>query len=352
MTASLAEKGLATQADRELGLPGIVELALGYQRAQVLFAANDVGVFEILAAAGGTAADVAARLHVHVRGARALLDACVALRLLRRVDGRYENSRTARLFLLANSEASFAPVLRFWQRYSYGPWGRLVNAVVENRPQAASGPKPGDLFDRLMEDEEQLRLFFDGLTGLARWPARKLADTVDFSRYRHLLDIGGGSGVYSEVIGRSYPDLRITLFDLDPVCALARQRFSAVDPTGRLRAVAGDFHRDPLPAGVDCALLCNVLHDWSEEECVALLGRTYQALSSGGQVIVVDFVPTAVHESVEASLMCLALLVDTCRGRVYAQDEVRTWLGTCGFRQVRQEALTGGMHIVFGTKEP
>jgi hypothetical protein len=143
----------------------------------------------------------------------------------------------------------------------------------------------------------------------------------------------------------------VTLFDLEPVCALARERFSRTPARDRLHAVSGDFHRDPLPAGADCALVCNVLHDWSEEECVALLRRTHRALEPGGQIVVVDFMPAHAGESLEASLMSLALLLDTCRGRVYRRDEVQAWLEACGFTRVRHAPLTGGMDVVAGAKD-
>ena len=90
-----------SEANRELGLPGVLELAVGYQRAQVLFTANDLGVFRVLAKGPRTAAEVAGALGLAERSSRALLDACVAIGLLRYVDAGYSNSRTARLFFRA-----------------------------------------------------------------------------------------------------------------------------------------------------------------------------------------------------------------------------------------------------------
>lgn len=338
-------------ADGELGLPGLVEVASGYQRAQALFAANALGVFQRLADGALTAEEMAAALGAPVRGVRSLLEACAALRMLRRTGDRYENSRTARLFLLPGEDASFAAVLRFWQRFSYGAWGRLTEAVRDDQPQTATGPKPHDLFDHLLRDDAQVRLFFDGLAGLAYWAAHKLAETVDFSGRHHLLDVGGGSGVYSSVIAARHPHLTVTLFDLEPVCALARERFARVQADGRLRTVAGDFHHDPLPGGVDCVLFSHVLHDWSPPECLALLRKAHDALAPGGEVLVLDFLPEEGQTTVAASLFSLALLLDTNRGRVYTREAVSGWLQQCCFGRIGHMAMTGGTSLVTAMKD-
>src|SRR6516165_5401718 len=166
----------------ELGLQGIAELAAGYQRAQVLFTANGIGLFQALAAGPKTAEQIGQALKLPLRGLAPLLDACVALKLVRRSEKGYQNTLTARLFLVPGKEVSFGPVLRFWQRFSYGVWGRLEEAVRSGEPQTATGPKSKDLFEQLVNEPEQVRLFFDGLAGLAYWPSQKIAEIVAFDR--------------------------------------------------------------------------------------------------------------------------------------------------------------------------
>jgi predicted O-methyltransferase YrrM len=347
---ALAEKRDHAEAKEELGVNGIVELATGYQRAQVLFAANALDVFGALAGRAKSAAEVAQALGLGERGVRALLDACVALKLLRRSGDGYANSMTVRMFLKPEGEVSFAPVLRFWQQFSYGVWGRLENAVRDNRPQTATGPKPDDLFGQLLSDPDQTRLFFDGLAGLAYWPAKSIAEAVDFSGRRHLLDLGGGSGAFSAGIARRHEHLRVTLFDLAPVCRLARERFARAGLDARVEAVAGDFFHDAYPEGIDCALIANVLHDWSAPECVTLLQKVYAALPPGGLVLIYEVSSEAAQPTIEESLFSLALLLDTNRGRSYRVEEFVRWLGQTGFRDVRSQSITAGTSLITGVK--
>ncbi len=67
----------------------IMQLGLGFWGSKALLSAVELGLFTELAASGGPgdADALAARLGLHGRGARDLLDALVALRVLDRDDG-------------------------------------------------------------------------------------------------------------------------------------------------------------------------------------------------------------------------------------------------------------------------
>jgi 3-hydroxy-5-methyl-1-naphthoate 3-O-methyltransferase len=332
----------------ELGLPGLLDLALGFQRAQVLFTAAELEVFGILAGGAKSAAEVATELDAEPRGIEALLDACVALRILRRGPAGYENSGTTRVFLLRDGGPSFSGALRLWKRFGYDAWGRLATVLKDAGPQFTEG---ADLFEQLEGDPERLRLFSEGLGSLAYWPAQKLATVVDFSSRRHLLDLGGGSGVYAAAIADRYPQLRVTLFDRPRVCALALQRFRRLEREGRFGAIPGNFFQDPLPEGCDAVLLSHVLHDWSPEECTRLLGKVQASLPEGGEVVVHDFMPTERGVAPEASLFALTLVLDTPHGRVYTLSEMREWLEGVGFRRVQHQTVAGGTSVLTGRKE-
>lgn len=334
----------AKRASKELGLNGIFELALGYQRAQVLFATNGLGVFAALSKGGKTAPALAAELGLETEALVPLLDASVAMNVLRRSGDEYANTRTAGLFLVPGRDASFHKVLEFWKKFTYGTWGRLEESIRTYATRGSEG-RGSDLFDRLLADPGQFRIFFDGLAGLAFWPAKKISEQFDFSGCTHLLDIGGGAGAFSTAIAQSHPHLKVTLFDLEAVCALARERFEAAGLGDRARAVAGDFFNDPLPQA-DCALVANVLHDWSPEECRRLVGKIHDTLPPGGQIIIYEVMKPAGSSPIEVDLFALALHMDTQRGRVYDVEAMRPWLEEAGFKNIQSQPVTGGTGMV------
>src|SRR5581483_6133817 len=88
----------------------VLELFLGFWISRTVMAAVELGVFEVLGdekAPGGLSLEEAqATLGLAARPARALLDTCVATRLLEKADGRYRNAPLAARFLAAGSEYS------------------------------------------------------------------------------------------------------------------------------------------------------------------------------------------------------------------------------------------------------
>ena len=172
---------------------------------------------------------------------------------------------------------------------------------------------------------------------------------TSLEKLRHLLDIGGGAGAFSEAIALRHPHLQVTLFDLEAVCALARERFEAAGLGDRAKAVAGDFFNDPLPSA-DCALVANVLHDWSPEEARRLVSRIHQTLLPGGQIIIYEVMKPEGSSPIEVDLFALALHMDTQRGQVYGVEDMRPWLQEAGFENIQSQPVTGGTSMVTATR--
>ena len=55
----------------------------------------------------------------------------------------------------------------------------------------------------------------------------------------------------------------------------------------RLTPLAGDFFADPLPPA-DVYLLIEVLHDWTDEKCQAILGAIRRAAPPGAKLLVIE----------------------------------------------------------------
>jgi ubiquinone/menaquinone biosynthesis C-methylase UbiE len=78
-------------------------------------------------------------------------------------------------------------------------------------------------------------------------------------------DIGGGLGhLFYAVLDRA-PRARGVLFDLPQAVEHARR---AANP--RVSYVGGDFFKDPIPS-CDAYMMMMVLHDWSDDESIAIL---------------------------------------------------------------------------------
>jgi SAM-dependent methyltransferase len=102
----------------------------------------------------------------------------------------------------------------------------------------------------------------------------------------HVLDVGGGSGIYSSTLVAKHGHLRATVVEQEPVDRLARDEIRRHGLEGRIEVVTGNMFNDPWPTDADCVLLSNVLHDWDFPEIRKLIARTADSLPTGGLVVI------------------------------------------------------------------
>jgi cyclopropane fatty-acyl-phospholipid synthase-like methyltransferase len=121
--------------------------------------------------------------------------------------------------------------------------------------------------------------------------AAALADAIDLSGARHLLDVGGGAGEYAEALCRAFPSLRATVLDLPSTEPLARAVIAASPAAARMAFVAHDYRGGPLPGPADVVLFSNVLRGEAADEIDRLLTRAVHALTAGGLVVIHDLLP-------------------------------------------------------------
>lgn len=168
------------------------------------------------------------------------------------------------------------------------------------------------------------------LAGRAKNIAPVLAQKVDLSQAKCLLDVGGGTGLYSIAFLQRYPKLRAIVFDRPAVLKVTAEFARDYGVADRLQCVAGDMFADPLPADCDVALLSNVLHDWDVPECRNLVQRCAAALPAGGRLLIHDVFLNDDHAGpLYAALFSVALMVIT-EGRNYSGAEYKAWLREAG----------------------
>jgi len=118
--------------------------------------------------------------------------------------------------------------------------------------------------------------------------AREILNAYDFSRHRHLLDIGGSNGSFILAAAARHKRLGFTLFDLPAVGQIAQERIVSAGLDKRVSVVEGSFLADPLPDSADVATLIRVLHDHDDQSVEVIMAAAYQALKPDGALIVAE----------------------------------------------------------------
>ena len=310
----------------------LMALSTGFWAFKTLAAAHELDLFSRLTSGAGiTVAELAERLDLHPRPAEMLLTGCAALGLLEKTDGRYRNTPLSEAFLVRGKPYYFGGFVQMADKRLYAGWGRLTEALRTNRPTTWDPAVQSSMFDG--EDPMVLALFWEAMHSLSMMTARKLGEAVDLSHFRRLLDIGGGSGAYDIELCKLYGEMRATVFDLPHVAAIAARRIAEAGLTDRIETAGGSFF-EQLPKDHDVHLLSMILHDWDEAENLALLRRSFEALPSGGAVVISELLVNDEKTGpAPAALMSLNMLIET-EGRNYTPAEYSAWLEEAGFRHV------------------
>jgi hypothetical protein len=229
----------------------IFQLAIGYMASKHLVVANEIGLFQCLAASPVPLDALARRTGVPRRTVRISVDTMVALGLVEQHEDWYQNGPVAAAYLSGQSPADLRPMLRFYNRISYQTWGQLEEAL-------RSGQAPNRQGGGFSEEDQ--RLFSEGVEAFTAGPAEALAAGYAFSTHHRVLDRGGGTGSFLLRVLRQHAGLQGTLFELAGAAAPARQRLARAPEGARVEVVVGDFFKDPIPFGHDAIIVANILH--------------------------------------------------------------------------------------------
>ncbi len=280
-----------------------------------------LGLFTALAQRRRTAAELARDLGADQAALEVLANALVAIGLLEKAGSRYANGELAAACLVAGAAYLGDRVVAGRPR---GTEARLLRAV-RGIPHSAAAALPRALSRALYRDAQVL--------------GPRLAQGLDLSRRRHLLDVGGGLGGYAAAFCDAWPELHATVVDLPGVVREGRRLAVKTTAPGRLEFFAGDFLRDPLPRGCDVVLASDVLHGQRPSDAVRLVRVLHDALEPGGLLVLRDVLMERERTAPRwAALFSLTLLAASA-SRCYAEDEVRGWLLAAGFVDVREAVV-------------
>ena len=331
----------------------LMQLASSFWAFKTLSTAVELDLFTHMAQSGSLTVEQFAAVHgFAARPAEMLLAGCASLGLLQRSGSGYGNTALAAEFLVRGRPYYFGGFVTMLDKRLYAGWDKLPDAMRNNRPTTWDPSKHSSLFDGA--DPAMMATFWEAMHSLSTFTARTLGEAVDFSRFRRLLDVGGGSAAFDIELCRRYPQLRTTVYDLPFVTEIATRNVREAGLDGRIAMHGGNFFTDPqFPAGHDIVLFSMIMHDWDEQQDRELLRKCYQTLPSGGIVVICELLVNDEKTGPPAAaLMSLNMLVETEGGRNYTPSEYRGWLEATGFRNVEVKwfEAAGANGVVIGHK--
>ncbi len=310
----------------------LVQMITGFWVSKTLAAAVELDIFTRLSDVGATVQQFSQMLAIQTRPAEMLLTGCASLGLLVKKEERYYNSPLSSHFLVKGKPYYFGDGIAMMDKRLYLPWNGLTKAIRTNKPWRENE----GIFKSMASNPEEQRIFTEAMYSWSILSGKSLAEVFDFTSKRQLLDVGGGSGAYCIEVARRYSHLHAVVFDLPSALRIAEEKITEAGLSDRIKVCPGDFFAQELPDGSDVILLSMILHDWTAEKNLRILKKCFEALPSGGTVIVSELMTDDDKTGpVPAALMSLNMLIET-EGQNYTWSEYTQWLKDTGFKNIQR----------------
>jgi len=285
----------------------LLELLAGRCRAQAVASAARLGLGEALSRRPRAAAELADELGCDPDRLRRLLLYLVALGVCERVDGQGFGLTGVGRQLTDDALGPLASFLGSPEQWD--SWSRLPEALTRPTGSAYEATHGHGLYERLARDTDAAAAYDRGIEAFTRDEALALAEALDLTDVRRLVDLGCGQGLALQALLNRWPALTGVLADAPAVVTAAAARLPA-ELAPRVQTWSGDFHRE-VPGPADAYLLAHVLHNWDDGRAVALLRRCAAGLAPGGRVFILETVLIAGDHADQARQLDLEMLVLT-----------------------------------------
>ena len=313
-----------------------VRMATAYQASQALLAATSLGIFDVVASGKSNSTEIATALNADVGKTHRLLRALAAFSVMRdEGGGRFQLTEVGQSLCKDAPNSVRNIVLMFGGDQFALSFSKLTQCILtgKNGYELLTGDEIA--FAAYEGNPEAAAIFDEAMTAISALTGPALAKAYNFSKSKHLVDIGGGQGQVICSVLKNYPQLRGTLFDLPRVMEGARALIAREGVADRCDAIGGDMF-SAVPAGGDVYLFSHVLHNWDDERSIKVLEACRKALSSDATILILDRVMPEIVQPTPAAqanhLIDLTMLVRTAGGLERTAQQFEKLLKAAGLR--------------------
>lgn len=332
-----------TVHDPEAGmqLKGIFE---GSWMTQAVWVAAELGIADLLAETPRNAEQLAALTQTNSNVLYRILRALAGIGIFAEDrEGVFSLTAPAQL-LRSDVEGSQRYFSIMMGAEFHGAWGELLYSSRTGKPgfeKRFGAPA----FQYMLEHPERHAIYDKAMGSYGKAEVESMLAAYDFSGFRTLVDVGGGSGVLLTAVLDQYTGLEGVLFDLPPVAERARALFRESHLSGRCRIEGGDFFSS-VPAGADAYVLHHIIHDWEDREAVSILRACRDAMHAGSRILLAESVIPPGNEPSFGKLLDLMMLL--VGGRERTKEEYYRLFSAAGLKLSRIVPTASEVSIIEG----
>jgi ubiquinone/menaquinone biosynthesis C-methylase UbiE len=314
------------------------ELIYSFQVSRIILSAYELDIFSQINNNNGSAStEVANALETDPHATDRLMNALCAIGFLNKNDNRFYNTEFSSKYLSRKSKdylKGFHHTINMWDT-----WTHLTEVVRTGKTQRG--------LTKSSKREDWAESFIGAMHERASLQAKDLIDKLPLDNIRHMLDIGGGSGVYAMEFVKKNAANTATVFDLPEIIPITRKYVENEGLTKCFGFIAGDYNSDSIGKDFDFTFLSAIVHINSQDQNRLLVKKCFDVLNPGGIIVIQDQLMNEDRTQPYAgALFAINMLVGTECGDTYTEDEIRSWMTEAGFSEIiRIETFNNAMLV-------
>ncbi len=326
--------------DNLLTPKNIIELATSYRNSRILLTAIEFDLFTKLEGQLKTSNEIAGLLQTDQHATDRFLNALCALGFLRKVKNKFYNSNEASQYLV-KGKPDYLGTLEH-NVFLWRSWSTLTEAIRRG----------ASVTDKSKERANWTEAFIAAMHSRAKKQASVIPFLIDLTNVKSVLDVGGGSGIFSFGFVKAKKDIIATVFDLPGVIPLTQKYIAGAKLESKIKTVAGNYMSDDFPGKFDLIFLSAIIHSNSPEENLFLIKKCAKSLNLNGQLVIKDFVMKENRiEPKNGALFALNMLVNTKAGDTYTEEEIAGWMREAGLKQIARKDTSFGSSLIIGKNQ-
>jgi hypothetical protein len=325
----------------------LIQMAMGHYVSQIVYVAAQLRLADHLAKGRKSADELAGVTGTHAPSLFRLMRTLAHLGLLEH-DGTNQFGLTPLGEALQTgapgcARATVLTIASDW-------WSRGFEQLLYSVQTGKSGFEKAlgmPVFDWLSRNPQEASMFSETMVGFHGAEPPAVAAAYDFSKLATIVDVGGATGNLLSAILSKNPQSRGILYDLPHVVSDAPALLQARGCADRVTIESGSFF-EGIPSGGDAYLLSHIIHDWSEAQCLAILGNCRRAMKPGSRLLIIEMVLPSNGQPHPGKMLDLIMLVAP-GGRERTELEYATLLNQAGLRLNKIVPTDSAVSIVEAT---
>jgi O-methyltransferase domain/Dimerisation domain len=324
----------------------IARLMDGYLSTQLIYVAAQLGLADLLRDGPRSSAELAALTGTKASTLHRVLRGLVVDGVLdEAADGRFAITDAGRLLEADRPDSTCGAVIARAELY-YHAAAALIE-TVRHGGSAFHHAHGVEFFEALAARPDRNAAFQASMTARSKQEVGEILRAYDFSRFRHIVDVGGGRGVLIASLLKNYPLAHATLFDRPEVVEDARVALEMAGVASRCAVIGGDFFA-AVPGGGDLYVLSRVVHDWEDDAAIRILGSCRRAMADDATLLLAEAVLPERAGDLPAAIRMDLHMLTLVNGKERTQTEFERVLSESGLQLKRTIEIKGqtGLSLV------